>query len=438
MENKQNVDYFFNMGAAAENKNDFYKAVEYYTAGYLLDHPSATNNLARLYEVGLGVEKNTDKAIELYKRAIELNNTHAMVNLSSIYINNKEYKQAIELCNKAIELKDANAMNNLGIYYFKGYGVERDYKMAKKLYERAIKYNNTSAMINLATLYEEGLGVNKDPQKVITLYKQAVSLGDPDAMYNLAVCYKKAYGVQYNIEEAILLYTQAISLNHAGAMNGLANYYYYDSRTKSDTEKAIKLYEKAIELNNYEAMYNLATYYKSNKMLDKAIELYKKAAEFEHAESIYALILTLDSDLDKMFYYDMLLKTKNNQLIRSSQNAIPNYDIKYMIYKSHTELKNQINDLQETVQQLFYAPGMQGYTEAKNHFEASACKPMYIFDDVSEPSYKIGNIDHLLASGHHDVNPIVAEHTTVNRVDKKILRTYNISHTVDIPIDELD
>ena len=75
-----------------------------------------------MYENGVGVERNYEKAIELYEKAIELGNSIAMNNLGNIYksgtLVKQDYEKAIELYEKAIELGDNDAIYNLGIIYY--------------------------------------------------------------------------------------------------------------------------------------------------------------------------------------------------------------------------------------------------------------------------------------------------------------------------------
>lgn len=59
------------------------------------------NYLGVMYEYGNGVEQNYEKAIELYNKALNQDNTMSMYNLGNIYFHGKgikkDYKRAIEL-----------------------------------------------------------------------------------------------------------------------------------------------------------------------------------------------------------------------------------------------------------------------------------------------------------------------------------------------------
>src|SRR6185312_13494846 len=75
------------------------------------------------YENGTGVEKNIQKAVELYQ--------------------------------KAAEQGDAMAQTNLGVYYEDGTGVEKNFQKAVELYQKAAEQGYARAKINLGACYEE-------------------------------------------------------------------------------------------------------------------------------------------------------------------------------------------------------------------------------------------------------------------------------------------
>ena len=89
--------------------------------------------LAEKYEYGDNVEKNLNKAIELYQRAADNNY--------------------------------AKGMYKLGNIYFDGKGVEQNYETALKLYKRAGARNHVLAMAQVGKCYHNGYGTEKDDRK---------------------------------------------------------------------------------------------------------------------------------------------------------------------------------------------------------------------------------------------------------------------------------
>ena len=58
-------------------KQDYDKAIFWYTEAAKQGDTNAQNNLGLMYENGDGVEKNLEKAIYWYNKAIELGNDYA-------------------------------------------------------------------------------------------------------------------------------------------------------------------------------------------------------------------------------------------------------------------------------------------------------------------------------------------------------------------------
>jgi tetratricopeptide (TPR) repeat protein len=95
------------------------------------------------YEYGLYLEekeKNTNKAIEMYQKAIDVNqHADAYNNLGSIYLANQQFDKAKQLYIKALSVhpKNSKLHANKGVveYYTK------DYEGAKKSFNKAIELN---------------------------------------------------------------------------------------------------------------------------------------------------------------------------------------------------------------------------------------------------------------------------------------------------------
>ena len=117
------------------------------------------------YEEGQGVEKDTVKAVELYRQAADLGNADAMYRLAMCYMNGKGVEpEAIigqQWSQKAAELGNIDAMVLLGACYAGGVGVEKDESMAAEWYQKAADLGDVDAMIKLGYCYDNGSGVDR-------------------------------------------------------------------------------------------------------------------------------------------------------------------------------------------------------------------------------------------------------------------------------------
>jgi len=108
-------------------------------------------NLGYMYHYGLGVEKNYEEAVRLYRLSADQGNALGQNNLGYMYRH--------------------------GFIYRHGLGVEKDLneedlnEEAVRLYRLSAEQGNLFALNNLGWMYEDGLGVEKDYKEAIRLYR---------------------------------------------------------------------------------------------------------------------------------------------------------------------------------------------------------------------------------------------------------------------------
>jgi len=167
------------------------------------NHPRAVNFLGTMYNVGQYVEKNIEKAAELFRRAGDLGEARGYCNLADCIINNRptekmaddeteyeyqvpcteqEQEEVRDLIQKAAAMLGSYGNAYLGwAFHYGGYFFEQNIPKAVTQYELAVS-DNTSAMYNLGLIlcFGEG-GIKKDEQRGINLIKQAAENEDSEA-----------------------------------------------------------------------------------------------------------------------------------------------------------------------------------------------------------------------------------------------------------------
>ncbi|EXX72084.1 uncharacterized protein OCT59_023611 [Rhizophagus irregularis] len=221
---------------------------------YLLNSQNNSNSIYLLgyfnYH-GIGTVFNIQKAIELYKKASELENKVAQLNLSEIII-----------C-------VADAENNDGLAF----------KLSKKLADKGYP----GGLNNLGWCYEHGIGVDANEEKAFELYQKAADLGNSNGINNLGWCYNYGIGTYINVQEAFELFQIAAYLGNTHGISSLGNCYHNGVGTNVNEQKAFELYLMAANLENDCAQYNIAKMYENGygtkKDMDQASYWYKKSAE---------------------------------------------------------------------------------------------------------------------------------------------------------------
>ena len=131
---KNNARAWHIMGQFYEEQKSFRKAVHFYKLSASKHYAPAEYDLSLCFEDGIGIERDTKKAIQFCKRAAKKNNPYAL--------------------------------NNLGVYYRnKGGKLDKNFKLARTYYQLATEYGSSAArenLKNIARCYKMGLNVLKD------------------------------------------------------------------------------------------------------------------------------------------------------------------------------------------------------------------------------------------------------------------------------------
>lgn len=146
--------------------------------------------VASFYDEGIGVYRNTTKALEWYIKAADHGSEQAQI--------------------------------ELGKRYNKGSGVTRDYLKALKWYTKASEKGNIIAMKSIGTLYYYGHGMSKNYAKALEYYKKPAENGDPYAQTNIGhIYFYGSNGVKKDVLEAQKWYEKACKNGSANACRKL-------------------------------------------------------------------------------------------------------------------------------------------------------------------------------------------------------------------------
>lgn len=149
----------FEDGKDAFSEGKYDAALVAFGDGFRAGDAASGYYLARMLELGLGVDPDPAAAQQLYLKAAEGGNVEAQ--------------------------------NRLALMHYRGeMGVAQDYPMAAQLFEQAAAQGDGNAMFNLGKLYLEGKGVAKDAAKAVTLYKQAADQDHILALNTLGALYR--------------------------------------------------------------------------------------------------------------------------------------------------------------------------------------------------------------------------------------------------------
>lgn len=265
--------------------------------------------LGVLYESGIGVLQDTDKALQFYQKAAMKNHQNAMVDLYVYYRDHSadetanywlkklaeqglsdaqnayadtlsDAKQAFAWYEKAAKQGLAVAQTHLVECYVHGIGVNTDYEVAKQWCEKAVEQNYSVAQYFMAEYFaktpvekyflyfkaaeqgyakaqnivgryvEEGwAGVTKNAEIAVEWYRKAAEQGYDVAQYNLAMCLENGDGCVVNMNESVKWYREAGKQGHADAQYRLARVLFGGCGYQENKAEAFGWYKKAAEQN---------------------------------------------------------------------------------------------------------------------------------------------------------------------------------------------
>ena len=271
-----------NIGALYDDMGEPEKSVEWFEQGIRQGDKRATINLGRFYLLGIGVEQDTFKGMQM----LEKYDNHGLASylLAQVYdgvigydvpINYPkalEYYLLAEKNKQDLPNKDLMTLyNNIGTLYNAHEDIPTNYVEAQKYLTKAAEMGLPHAMYGLANLH----GFKGDKKQAFKWYLKAAENGLIDAYYYVGNAYKRGEGVQ------------------------------------QDSQKALKWLELAAEFQMRDAAWELAKIYQEGlgnvpQNLEKAQEFYLLAKE--SGENVERSMQQLQSRLAVCDDFDALLE----------------------------------------------------------------------------------------------------------------------------------
>ena len=239
--------------------------------------------LGVLYEGGISVLQDTDKALRFYQKAAMKNHQDAMINLHAYYSNHGSDAAANYWLRKIAEQGLAEAQNNLGNCLYKGSSCTVDKVEAVKWFKKAAEQGHAEAQNHLAYCLVKGIGCAENKAEAFQWFRKAAEQGHAKAQYNLAYCLYEGSSCTVDKVEAVKWLKKAAEQGNAEAQNNLAYCLVKGIGCAENKAEAFQWYKKAAEQGHAEAQYNLADCLYNgigcaeNKA--EAFQWYKKAAE---------------------------------------------------------------------------------------------------------------------------------------------------------------
>ncbi|HIQ42378.1 MAG TPA: sel1 repeat family protein [Pseudomonas oleovorans] len=179
---------------------DWTKVAQLYQQAVDKEHWKAMHNLAELYLRGKGVPKDTNKAIDLYQRMVELNVPLGYYDMGVMVQRGvgvvQSDKDAMLFLIKAADMGSPHAQTRIGYIYV--YDKNQD-AVGLGYLKCAAEQDFADANYKLATYYE---GIDVNIPVAMHYYQRAASLGEPKGALNIRDTFRDG-DLQYTKDEKI-------------------------------------------------------------------------------------------------------------------------------------------------------------------------------------------------------------------------------------------
>lgn len=210
--------------------------------GYTTEElPNYQAYIGDCYMNGVGVERDSLKAVEWYKKAGEAGHAGAQYCLSCNYFNANDNDSTIYWGEKPGCRDSSFVQYCIGWAYY----YEDNTEEAKKWWKKATEQNQVDACYNLYVVEWENDSVAAFPY-----LQKAAELGHPEAICDMGIEYFYGGFVEKNPEKALELLTQAAELGSANAYNNLGVIYYRKEYKRKDRKLAVEYWRRGAELDS--------------------------------------------------------------------------------------------------------------------------------------------------------------------------------------------
>lgn len=205
------------LGSIYDDSGDHENAFHHIELAATQGYSNGQNNLAWRYQNGIGVEKDLDKAIVWYKKAIDQGLPSAMNNLGTLYLYEKDPRMqpfrnlAAELFKSSANLGWKNGMFTFGQLCED----QKKYTTMMEYYEKAAAKGYAPALRSIGWIYQHGqFGFQKDVEKALEYYKKAEKKMDEKTFLALGEIYQRGDGVTQDLKLARNYYSKCADMGN--------------------------------------------------------------------------------------------------------------------------------------------------------------------------------------------------------------------------------
>ncbi len=182
--------------------------------------------LARMFELGLGVEVDDLAAVRLYRQTAQSGYAQSLNRLALMHFRGElgvaqDFVQARDYFSLAAKAGDKNAQFNLGKLYFEGKGTDKNLDQALALYRQAAAQDHILALNTLGALYKKGAKSPADKEKARQYFQRSAEFGNAVGLFESGLFQLEQGDDVANRIAAHRLFNLAAARGHPRALEAL-------------------------------------------------------------------------------------------------------------------------------------------------------------------------------------------------------------------------
>lgn len=270
---------------------DFQKSVEMYKKAASQGHVRSMYFLAVAYRACLGTRCDREKALKWFQSAAERGDRDAILELGDAYRSGfdgvkRDYGKALEQYELARKKGHKCADQRIGEMYIgvdplsKDYPLRRDYKKALSKVRSSAMKGCRRAMVRLAEFYEKGqidrydeTGIVRvDEEKAFQWRLRAAEKGDVYSGYLVGESYVEGKGVKRDVREGLRWLERLAKRGHVLSLYKLAVMYESGQGVLQDYKRAANLYEECVERDYQNCFYGMGRLFRFGWGVEKDVD----------------------------------------------------------------------------------------------------------------------------------------------------------------------
>ena len=253
----------------------------------------AAHQLGKVYRDGLGVDADTEKAIEWFRKAAERGELCSAHALGKLLLSTDTPDDGVRWLKYAAGKAYHYSQYTLGKLYLKGEHVSQDVDKGLEYLRASAGQDNQFAQYTLGKLYLKGEFVSQDVDTALEYLRASAEQRNQFAQYTLGKLYLKGEYVKKDVGVALGYLRASAGQKNQFAQYTLGKLYLKGEYVKKDVGLALKYLKASAEQENPFAQYTLGKLYLGGeyvkKDVDTGLEYLKASVEQENSFAQYAL-----------------------------------------------------------------------------------------------------------------------------------------------------